>query len=109
VSSAAFSAGASPAAGCELRPRLIEVARSMVGIVSSESAQDLLRSAMLLEALRRSQGNFTRAAALLRVHRQSVQQMVARYDLHSLTHELRSSSGPSLRAELGAEVTADPP
>jgi DNA-binding NtrC family response regulator len=55
----------------------------LVGIVSMDCAQNVLKQAMLKEALQRTSGNLSRAAKLLGVTRQAIQQMLDRYDLRA--------------------------
>jgi DNA-binding protein Fis len=65
------------------------VAGDLVGIVGVDLSQNRVKTAMLREALLRTHGNLTRAAHLLGVKRQAVQQMVDRYDLKAWTTSLR--------------------
>ena len=50
--------------------------KDLVGVVSLHDARDDLRRAMVVEALARAGGNKTRAAEILGVTRQAVQQMI---------------------------------
>jgi transcriptional regulator with GAF, ATPase, and Fis domain len=56
-------------------------AAAFVGLSRVHDLQDAIRLAMLREALRRTDGNVTRAARLLGVQRQAVQYMLGRYQL----------------------------
>jgi len=68
---------------------LERLASLLVGAGRVGEAQDRLTRGMLMEALRRTAGNYTHAAALLGVKRQAVQQMVARFDLDGWAEGLR--------------------
>lgn len=57
------------------------LAARLVGHLPLDSTRNRVSRAMLLEALVRSRGNYSRAALLLGVRRQAVQQMVSRMDL----------------------------
>ena len=70
------------------------VAGDLVGIVGVDLSQNRVKTAMLREALLRTHGNLTKAAHLLGVKRQAVQQMVDRYDLKAWTRSLRSDVAP---------------
>jgi DNA-binding protein Fis len=59
---------------------LQRIATQLVG-VSVHDAQDIVRRAMLEEALRRVDGNLTHAATLLGVKRQAVQYMINKYEM----------------------------
>lgn len=61
---------------------LHRIATQLVGI-SVHDAQDIVRRAMLKEALRRVDGNLTHAASLLGVKRQAVQYMMTKYELRA--------------------------
>ena len=65
------------------------IAGSLIGAGRIWELQDRLGRGMLLEALRRTGANYTRAAELLGVKRQAVQQMVLRYDLEEWAASLR--------------------
>jgi transcriptional regulator with GAF, ATPase, and Fis domain len=69
---------------------LERLALSLVGTGKVGEAQHLLTRAMLSEALKRTAGNYTRAAALLGVRRQAVQQMVTRFNLEPWARSLRA-------------------
>lgn len=73
---------------------LEQLAAGLVGRAALEGAINRLRRAMLCEALSRTSGNFTRAALLLGVQRQAVQNMVTRYDLRQWARAVRRSSDP---------------
>jgi transcriptional regulator with GAF, ATPase, and Fis domain len=63
-------------------PNLIAAAAAaLVGSLGVDEVQHQIRQSMLAEALRQSQGNLTRAARLLGVTRQAVQQMLDRYQM----------------------------
>jgi transcriptional regulator of acetoin/glycerol metabolism len=62
---------------------LERIVGTMVGQDGIFDVQDRLKRAMLREALVRTRGNYTHAAALLGVRRQAVQQMVQRFELSS--------------------------
>jgi DNA-binding protein Fis len=73
---------------------------ALVGDVSVDAAQNTLKRAMLAEAVTRSSGNLTRAANLLGVKRQAVQQMLNRYEMRHWASSMRSkieSAGDALR------------
>lgn len=84
---------------------LVGLAAALVGTRSLLDAQDSVKRAMVAEALMRTRGNFTRAAELLGVKRQAIQQMVDRYELRGWAHTARGphrSPGPLARShELG--------
>lgn len=65
------------------------VAADLVGRTAVDCAINRLRRAMLCEALSRTAGNYTKAALLLGVQRQAVQNMVARYDLRQWARAVR--------------------
>jgi transcriptional regulator with GAF, ATPase, and Fis domain len=73
-----------------------ELASRLVGTSALDKLQSRLAEALLREALRRSAGNYTRAAELLGVTRQAVQQMVVRFGLRPLAEDLRKASTHSL-------------
>jgi transcriptional regulator with PAS, ATPase and Fis domain len=62
----------------------------LVGVAELGVANDALRLAMIREALARTRGNYTRAADLLGVRRQAVQQMVSRFELADWVRHVRS-------------------
>ncbi|MET0391428.1 MAG: helix-turn-helix domain-containing protein [Polyangiales bacterium] len=68
---------------------LDRLAAELVGCSAVESAINRLRRAMLCEALSRTAGNYTKAALLLGVQRQAVQNMVARYGLRQWARTVR--------------------
>src|SRR5687768_6101527 len=68
------------------------LAGELVGVVGVDVPQNRVKQAMLLEALTRTKGNLTRAAALLGVRRQAVQQMIDRYDLGDWTSAVRGAA-----------------
>jgi transcriptional regulator with GAF, ATPase, and Fis domain len=69
---------------------LQRIATQLVG-VSVHDAQDIVRRAMLEEALRRVGGNLTHAASLLGVKRQAVQYMINKYDLRMPIEQARAA------------------
>src|SRR4051812_29754979 len=71
---------------------LERLAPALVGSERVWEIQNRLAKAMLMEALRRTSGNYTRAAELLGVRRQAVQQMVARFSLDRWAAHLRLES-----------------
>ena len=87
----------------------IEVAaRALVGRVHIDLVQDRTALAMLKEALRRTDGNYTKAARLLGITRQGIQQMVARFDIRGFTQELRKREDTGrLRGERRASRISD--
>lgn len=70
---------------------LDSLAAELVGVAGVDLMQNRLKRAMLQEALTRTGGNLTRAAHLLGVRRQAVQQMVDRYDLKVWAREVRKA------------------
>ena len=68
---------------------LEQLAASLVGKDWLWFTQDRVKRAMLTEALRRTAGNYTRAAELLGVKRQAVQQMVTRFELAEWASRVR--------------------
>lgn len=70
-------------------PDMAALAVQLVGSATVDCIQNGLKRAMLVEALLRTEGNYARAARLLGVRRQAIQQMVARYDLHDWAQALR--------------------
>lgn len=66
---------------------------ALVGDVSVDAAQNTLKRAMLAEAITRSSGNLTKAADLLGVKRQAVQQMLNRYEMRTWANAMRSNIG----------------
>jgi DNA-binding NtrC family response regulator len=64
------------------------LAANLVGLNPVDRAQNRLKRAMLVEALCRTRGNYARAADLLGVRRQAIQQMVARYELRDWARTL---------------------
>ena len=71
------------------RDLLVAVARRQVGSVDIPDLTDAVREAMVREALEREGGNITRAADLLGVTRQAVQQLIRRFDLGQWHRDLR--------------------
>jgi hypothetical protein len=71
-------------------PELEAAAASYVGVVSVDVMRERLLRGMLLEALTRTECNYSRTAALLGVRRQAVQQMVTRFDLHDWVNALKA-------------------
>lgn len=69
--------------------RLEWLASELVGQAGVENAQNCLKRAMLTAALQQTGGNFARAAELLGVRRQAIQQMVSRYGLKDWAGGLR--------------------
>lgn len=68
---------------------LAYVAAGLVGRAGVEGAISRLRREMLCEALARTCGNYTKAALLLGVQRQAVQNMVTRYGLRQWARAVR--------------------
>lgn len=75
------------------------VAAALVGRVHIDLVQDRTALAMLKEALRRTGGNYTKAARLLGVTRQGIQQMVQRFDIREWSQELRRQEERQNRSE----------
>jgi DNA-binding protein Fis len=75
--------------------KLDQMAASLVGVDGIFAVQQRLKRAMLVEALKRTAGNFTRAAGLLGIRRQAVQQMVAKLDLSSLVTDAKARAVPA--------------
>lgn len=73
-------------------PDLELLAGSLVGIHSLDSIRDHMNRVMLRIALKRTGGNYTGAARLLGVTRQSVQQMVSRFGLRDWNTTMRTSA-----------------
>jgi transcriptional regulator with GAF, ATPase, and Fis domain len=73
---------------------LEHLAARLVGKHAVDRAQHRLKRAMLVEALSRTGGNYSRAARLLGVTRQAVQQMVGRYELQSFAEAARAPGKP---------------
>ena len=65
------------------------LAAGLVGRAGVERAINQVRRAMLCEALSRTSGNYTKAAQLLGVQRQAVQNMVSRYGLRQWARAVR--------------------
>lgn len=85
----------------ELEP----LAAWLVGRAGVDGAINQLRRAMLCEALSRTSGNYTRAALLLGVQRQAVQNMVSRYELRQWARSMRGWRGS--RSDAGNAQVAD--
>lgn len=68
---------------------LIEAARREVGRVDMTELTDILREAMVREALERADGNITHASDLLGISRQAVQQLIRRFELVEWHQSLR--------------------
>ena len=68
---------------------LDRLAAGLVGCAGVEAAINRLRRAMLCEALSRESGNYTKAALLLGVQRQAIQNMVSRYGLRRWARTVR--------------------
>ena len=75
-------------------PELGRLAVAAVGTVPLREAQGEVRSAMMEQALGRSQGNLSEAARLLQVTRQAVQQMV-----HGRDHKRPGGADPPPESE----------
>lgn len=74
--------------GQEMEIQLARAAVALVGRRPMRDAQEQMRRAMLEEALRRTAGNATHAAALLGLTRQATRQLACRYELSSAgTHD----------------------
>ena len=71
---------------------LERLAPALVGSERVWEIQNRLAKGMLMEALRRTGGNYTHAAELLGVRRQAIQQMVARFGLDRWAVHLRIES-----------------
>lgn len=69
---------------------LIDAARREVGRVDITKLADVLREAMVREALKRAGGNITHASDLLGISRQAVQQLIRRFELVEWHQSLRS-------------------
>ena len=69
---------------------LERLAPALVGANRVTEVQDRLTKGMLMEALRRTSANYARAAQLLGVRRQAIQQMVVRFELSMWASSLRS-------------------
>jgi DNA-binding NtrC family response regulator len=63
----------------------------LVGHLPLDSTRERVNRAMLQEALLRTQGNYSRAAQLLGVKRQAVQQMVSRMELQNWVDAVKRS------------------
>ena len=72
---------------------LERLAPLLVGTGWILDVQERLLRAMLIEALRRTTANYTRAARLLGVKRQAIQQMVARLGLEDWAKSVRNGEG----------------
>lgn len=81
---------------------LVAAARREVGRVDIAAVVDVLREAMLREALERAGGNITHASDLLGITRQAVQQLIRRFELADWHRNLREHEGSE--AESLAEV-----
>ena len=68
------------------------VAPGIVGAVPMDVAQNLLKQAMLIEALQRTSGNLSQAGRLLGVTRQAIQQMLSRYNLRVSAQRVKGSA-----------------
>lgn len=69
---------------------LIDAARREVGCVDMTELVDVVREAMVREALKRAGGNITHASDLLGISRQAVQQLIRRFELVEWHQSLRS-------------------
>lgn len=77
------------------------MAGNLIGAGRIWELQDRLGRGMLMEALRRTGANYTRAAQLLGVKRQAVQQMVLRYDVEQWAAALRGGKrGPRVALDV---------
>jgi transcriptional regulator of acetoin/glycerol metabolism len=81
---------------------LVAAARRQVGSVDIPDLTDVIREAMVREALEREGGNITHAADLLGITRQAVQQLIRRFDLGEWQRGLRGPDGHS-------SAPSDPP
>lgn len=72
---------------------LVAAARREVGRVNIVDLVDVLREAMVREALERAGGNITHASDLLGISRQAVQQLIRRFDLVEWHQGLRNHEG----------------
>lgn len=72
---------------------LVALARREVGRIDIAAVVDVLREAMLREALERAGGNITRASDLLGITRQAVQQLIRRFELVEWHQSLRAHEG----------------
>ena len=70
---------------------LRRVIAQAVGRQPMQDFQSQVRRTMLEQALTRANGNLSRAAKMLGITRQGVQQMVSRYKLDGWLKELRQS------------------
>lgn len=75
--------------------QLRRVIAQAVGRQPMQDFQSQVRRTMLEQALTRAHGNLSRAAKMLGITRQGVQQMVARYKLDGWLRELRQSEAAS--------------
>jgi transcriptional regulator with GAF, ATPase, and Fis domain len=83
----------SNAAGDSRLEELERLAPLLVGAGWVLEAQERLLRGMLVEALRRTAANYTRAGRLLGVKRQAIQQMVARLGLEGWAKSVRDREG----------------
>jgi transcriptional regulator with GAF, ATPase, and Fis domain len=65
------------------------VGPALVGNITLDVAQHVLKQAMLSAALERTAGNLAHAARLLGVTRQAIQQMLTRYEMRDLPRVMR--------------------
>ncbi|HEX2731286.1 MAG TPA: helix-turn-helix domain-containing protein [Polyangiaceae bacterium] len=65
------------------------MAASLVGRAGIDVVQERIRRSMLVAALEHTNGNLSRAAQLLGVKRQAVQQMLIRYEMRSWVASMR--------------------
>jgi transcriptional regulator of acetoin/glycerol metabolism len=72
---------------------LIAASRRQVGRVDITELADILREAMVREALERACGNITHASDLLGITRQAVQQLIRRFELVEWHQNLRAKDG----------------
>lgn len=70
---------------------LQHVVATLVGHADLDTIQHDLKRVMLTEALQRTAGNLSRAAALLGVSRQAVQQMLSRYEMRAWAQGVRQT------------------
>ena len=65
------------------------VGPALVGNITMDVAQHVLKQAMLSAALERTAGNLSHAARLLGVTRQAIQQMLRRHEMRDLPRVMR--------------------
>jgi Bacterial regulatory protein, Fis family len=85
------------------------LAADLVGRLPLDSTRERVCRAMVREALAQTAGNYSRAAELLGVKRQAVQQMVARHDLRSWVEAVKSRHGAPDSGAMGVGSQTAPP